>query len=162
MSDRLINLLLTLSARERLLIGIVVFFALPLAVVFVVLLPMVETRKHAEQAHIQALALQSWVQDRATQAADLVPATSQQIGPPLGLAGLEQSLIESNLRRAVTSLSARSNDGVELIFDKVDFLRFTTWLAGQHPEWGYALDSYRMEATDTPASISVSLILSPR
>ena len=162
MSNRLIDLLLSLSPRERLLIGVVTFFILPLAVVFGLLLPMVETRKQAEQAHIQALALQSWVRDRANQAATLTPAPSQRVGQPLGLAGLEQSLIQANLREDVTALSARGNDGIALTFDQVDFLRFTTWLAGQHPQWGYVLDSYRIEATETASVISVTLILSPR
>ncbi|WP_420568732.1 type II secretion system protein GspM [Thalassovita sp.] len=162
MSDRLIALLLPLSPRERMLIALCVGVVLPLAIIFGLLLPMAEGRKAAERAHVQAQALHLWVQDRAAEAGSLTPVATQPDGPALSLAGIEQSLIDAKLRDQVTALSARSNGGVELVFDQVDFVRFATWLSSSHPGWGYALDSYRTERTDTPSKVAASLILSPR
>lgn len=162
MSDRLIALLLPLSPRERGLLGVMVLFVLPLAVVFGLLLPLAERKHTAAEARDQAIALHSWVQDRAAEAATLPqPATRGDTGP-LGLAGIEQSLIEANLRPAVTSLGARGAGGVELVFERVDFLRLASWMSANHPGWGYDPVSYRFEATDQPGTVSAALILMPQ
>jgi type II secretory pathway component PulM len=162
MSDRLITLLLPLSRRERLLIALCIFVVLPLAIVFGLLLPLSADRKAAAHAHAQAQALHLWVQDRAAEAGSFTPAATETTGPALSLAGIEQSLIDAKLRGQVTALSARANGGVELVFDQVDFIRFATWLSSNHPGWGFALDSYRIERGDTDAKVAAALLLSPR
>ncbi|MGH1356936.1 MAG: type II secretion system protein GspM [Thalassovita sp.] len=162
MNDRLITFFLSLNPRERILLALVTFIVLPLGLVFGVLLPLVETRQQAQHDLLQAQALQFWVHDRAAEAGSYTGDPSQIPGPPIGLAAIEQSLLDAKLRAPVTSLAAQANGGVEMVFEQVDFVRFANWLSSGHPGWGYDLVSYRIEATETPGRVAVTLVLGPR
>lgn len=163
MNNRLIDLLLPLSTRERILLGLGVFLVLPVAVLFGLLIPLTEERTQAEALQTEAIALNQWVQDRAIDKRRLdTIAPTRKDGPPIGLAGLEQSLISAKLRGSVSTIGARPEGGVELLFDRVDFRRLTTWLSSSHPAWGYMIDSYRFEATGQPGQVAAAMLLSPR
>ncbi|THD76796.1 hypothetical protein E7681_02860 [Thalassobius vesicularis] len=162
MSARLIDLLLPLSARERLLLGLAVLVILPLAVVFGVLLPLMQARQEAVAAQSDAVALNVWVQDRIAEKTVLERLPVQTIGAPVGSTAIEQGLIDARLRQDVSALGAQSGGVIELRFDRVDFVRLANWLSVQHPGWGYTIDSYRFEAIDEPGKVAASILLSPR
>lgn len=163
MSTRLIDFLLPLSPRERILLGISVFVVLPLAVIFGLLLPLSEARTKALQMQTEAIALDDWVTDRAAEMARLDAAIpAQPSGPPIGLAGLEKSLISAQLRGSVSTIGARADGGIELVFDQVDFRRLANWLSASHPNWGYAVENYRFDGLEQPGKITASVLLSAR
>ena len=161
MSTRLIDLLLRLAPRERLLLGLLVFAVLPLAVVFGLLLPLHERRIGADRSEAEALALQDWVAARIAE----IPAeagVAPETGPPIGSGGIEQSLIKAGLRGAVSALATRAGDEVELSFEEVPFVPLAGWLSRMDPGWGYRIGSLRLEALERPGLVAARLTLSPR
>ena len=162
MTARLINLLLSLSPRERGLLGLAVFVVLPLAVVFGLLLPLRDGHRAAVSAQSDALALQDWVLERIAEKSQLAQTPMQAVGDPIGSAGIEQSLIAVQLRRDVSALGAQADGAIELRFDKVNFLPLANWLSASHPGWGYAIDSFRFEAPDQPGKVAAALLLTPQ
>lgn len=162
MSDRVLNFLLTLTRRERVLLALLLGLVVPVSVAFMVVLPLQDRRQAAEQAQLEALALQRWVSDQSAEMAVLARAAPRQtIGAPIGSGGIEQGLIAAQLRRSVTVLDANGEDGVELQFDRVDFLKLAAWLRSAHPEWGYEIVAFRLEDTEEPGVVSTWLDLRP-
>lgn len=163
-ADRLIDLLLQRSRRERQLLAVLVLAVLPLALVFAVLLPLQERRQQAEAALAEALALQAWVQARAAEKAALDaagPGPQQAAGAPLGLSGLEQGLEAAGLRPALSELGTGARGAVVLRFEAADFRRLTAWLSAAHPAWGYRFRSFRFEALETPGQVAAWITLEP-
>lgn len=143
----LIDLLLTRTARERLLLALLCAVVVPLALVFGALMPLAEARKTAEAAHAEALATGTWLAARAAEL-QLLPApvlagtddvTAAQDRAPIGAAALEESLKRVGLRPALTALDSDSDGGVTLRFDAVRFVALADWLRGSQPRWGYDL-----------------------
>ncbi|OWU81681.1 hypothetical protein ATO6_23655 [Oceanicola sp. 22II-s10i] len=164
MSDRLIDLLLRLSPRERRLLALLVCVALPVALAAGWLIPLQERRAAADRARIEAADLQIWVTARVADKTRLDAAAGPGGGAPLrpiGSSGIEQSLIEAGLRPAVSELGARAGGVVELRFDEVDFVRLANWLSATAPVWGYTIGAFRFEALDTPSKVAARLTLSP-
>ncbi len=162
MSGRILDFLLTLTRRERVLLALLVGLVAPVTVVFLVILPLQDRRQAAEQAQLEALALQRWVADQSGEMAVLSRvAPRETIAAPIGSGGIEQGLIAAQLRRSVTALDADGEDGVEVQFDRVDFLKLAAWLRSAHPEWGYEIVAFRLEATEEPGVVSTWLDLRP-
>ena len=163
MSQRMIDMLMARSSRERLLLGVVVFVVLPLAVALGWLLPLSEQRAAATRAQAEALALQGWVMARVGEKQALARnAPQQEIGPPIGSGGIEQGLVAAQLRRSVSELGAAGQGGIELRFDEVDFMRLSNWLSASHPGWGYEIESFRLDALNRPGVVAAALTLTPR
>ncbi|CUH63483.1 General secretion pathway, M protein [Thalassovita gelatinovora] len=162
MSARLIDLLLRLSPRERGLLAIAVFVVGPLVVVFGLLLPLTERREAALQTEAEAVALHNWVQDRAAEQVQYGAAPQQVPQPAIGSSGIEQQLIDAQLRPSVSELATQAGGVVELRFDEVDFIRLANWMTSAHPDWGYAIASFRFEASDSPGKIAAWLVLRPQ
>lgn len=156
----MIDLLLRLAPRERVLIAIAVLVVLPLTLGLGVLLPLAERRATAEQALTEAAALDLWVRERVVEQAAL-PRPTDRAGAPVGTAGIEQGLIAGGLRSDVSTLATGADGRIEMIFDAVDFLRLGAWLGAQAPQWGYEIQSFRIEATDTPGIVTARLSLAP-
>lgn len=151
-----------LSRRERGLVGLLVAGALPLAVVFLVLLPLVEARQAASQRLAEARELHLWVSTQAR----LYPPVEDPAGeagprPAAGMSGLEQSLVDAGLRAAVSSLSNQGADRVALRFDRVAFGRFMPWFAGLADTAGYTPESFSIESLGAPGYVAVALVLEP-
>jgi general secretion pathway protein M len=162
MSARLIDMLLKLSSRERLLTGLMMFVILPLALVFGLLLPIQDRHAQAITKRVDALALGQWVQERIDEKAHLAQTPAARIGPPIGSAEIENSLIAANLRSAVTALGVQGDGNIELSFDRVNFMRLANWLSATHPDWGYSIQSYQFDPDQDPGFAAARLILTPR
>lgn len=149
------------SARERVLLAVLAGGLLPLAVVLGLLLPLAEKRAAAEQALEEARMLNAWVAARSAEAAKLAPAqeTPAQLLEPIGLSALEQGLKKARLWPYVMRLEARSQGGIALDFEQVEFVDLMSWLEAVSPRWGYEFDSFRIEPRDQPAMVKASLVL---
>ncbi|WP_417525317.1 type II secretion system protein GspM [Marinovum sp.] len=154
--------LAALSGRERRLVGLLVGLALPLAAVFLLILPLVEARQAAMQRLAEARDLHLWV---ATQARLYPPArgseTPASARPDASMAGLEQSLVAAGLREAVTALSNQGADRVALRFERVSFDGFMRWFAALEATAGYRPENFTIEDAGTPGHVAVALVLEP-
>ena len=133
---------------------------LPAALGLGVLAPLADRRAAAKQALAEASALDQWVRARLAESAAM-PRPPERAAAPVGTAGIEQGLIAGGLRGDVSTLATGAEGRIELIFDAVDFLRLGAWLGAQAPQWGYDIQSFRIEATDTPGIVSARLSLTP-
>lgn len=158
-----LDLLLRLSPRERLLLAL----SLPVLLLglgFALLLPLQERRLAAERGLQDALALEAWIAERVVEKQALNQGNPIIPAQPIGTHGLEQGLIEARLRPALSALSTEADGIIDLRFDRVDFLQLAQWLSAAHPEWGYRIDSFRLEALAAPEDagrIAAWISLSP-
>jgi type II secretory pathway component PulM len=154
-----------LSQREHRLLAVMFALALPAAIVFLGVLPLLEGREKARAALSEARALDAWVnaQSKIYRAAQQerrgAQISERQNRPPLGIAGLEKSLVAAGLRRNVKELANRSEGAVTLSFDEVRFSSLTDWLNNVSPIWGYQLASFSFDRGDLPDSVSASFTL---
>lgn len=158
----MIDHLLKLAPRERMLLALLVFAVLPLALSIGLLLPLHERRLAAIEDEADAQALFEWVAARAEEKLALQSQPGR--GPrrrAIGSSGLERSLIEAGLRDDVTELAARAEGAIELRFDDVDFTALADWLSRMEPLWGYRIETFRFEALDVPARVAATLRLLP-
>ncbi|KPA19801.1 General secretion pathway, M protein [Shimia sp. SK013] len=162
MTDRLIDMLGRLSGRERALLGLLLGLVLPLALRLAWLAPLLDARADALRTLHEARALEVWVTDRAAEHALLSAETPDNAPPPIGASGVEQRLIDANLRTALSALSDPGDGTLVLRFDTVGFTPLILWLSASEPVWGYEIPSFRFERTDTPGIIAADLTLSPR
>jgi len=162
MSARLIDMLMRLAPRERLLLGVLVLIILPIGIVLGVLLPLQDARETALSERTQAVALNLWVQDRAGEANALEQSPQRGARPAVGTSEIEQDLIGAGLRAAVRALSSDSDGVVALRFENVRFTRLADWLSGLDPAWGYDISEFRLEATETSGNVAAALTLMPR
>lgn len=170
MKTGLLDMLVSLAPRERLLLGFLVGLIAPLALVFALLLPLQAARQQAAADLEQAVALQAWVAARVSEMAALpkpgraVANTAADV-PPIGASALEQSLIAVQLRRhlsAVTSQDAGQNTGqITLRFDAVPFQDVMDWISAQEKSWGYGIHTLRIQRTQVQGLVAVTLILDP-
>jgi type II secretory pathway component PulM len=147
MSGRLIDLLLRLTARERLLLGSALLVIL-LGLGFGLLLPLQEHRLNAEARLAEAQALELWIAERIAEKQSLNQDNGPVAQDPIGPSGVEAGLISARLRPALTSLSTQADGALDLRFDRVDFTQLGQWLMTAHPAWGYRIDSFRLEALE--------------
>lgn len=154
------EILVTLSPRERRLVGALLALALPFGAVMLLLAPQLEERRAAERDLAAARDLHRWVQDQA-RAYPPLPQVEAPRTEAVGLAGLEQSLVIAGLRAQVTGLSGRSGGGIDLRFDTVPFEEVMRWTATLETQLGYRLASFAVQALDTPGQVAASLILEP-
>lgn len=162
MGDRLIFFLLGLSGRERVLLALLGAVVLPVGLWLGLVQPLLGARDTARTALAEALIAREWIDARVQESGRLA-----QIGPgagaaPIGIAGLERSLIEAGLREAVSELTRRGDDEIELRFDAVGFTRLGDWLGRVSPGWGYAISGLRIERGAEPGLVSARFSLSPR
>jgi type II secretory pathway component PulM len=157
----LIDWLSARSPRERVLIALLAGLALPAALILGVLMPLSERRAGAERALDEARMLNSWVAGRAAEAAALAPVTEgeKQAFDPIGLSAMEQGLKKARLWPYVSRLEARSQGGVALDFEEVEFVDLMNWLEAVSPRWGYDFDTLRIEPRQQPAMVKASLVL---
>jgi len=164
MIERFITLLLGFSPRERWLLAGLFGLALPVAVVFLWIAPLIQARQSAAQELQTSDDLRRWVAARAVENATLLRAGNQgqdqpQDSAPIGISGIEQSLKSAGLRQAVTRLANREGDAIELRFDLVDFRQLTDWLTATRPDWGYELRGFRFERAERAGLVSAEFLL---
>ena len=163
MSGGLAYALARLSDRERgllLLLGAVV---VPVAIAFLVVMPLIEARDRAARSLSEAEAMRVWVAEQVK----LLPpesvgeaTTSLQPAEPIGITGIEESLVRIDLRDFVTQLANRDRGGVDLTLENAPFDRLGDWLLAMAPRWGYEVSAFRIDATD-PGLVNASFELEP-
>lgn len=148
-SGRLVYALAQLSTRERRLLALLGAVFVPLAVVFLAILPQVQARDAARSAAAEAEAMLVWVsgQVRALPAEGTAPVAEPSRVDPIGISAIEQTLVQADLRGQVTDLSNRDDGGVNLAFEAVPFEALSDWLAATTPDWGYRIATFRIERT---------------
>ena len=147
MSGRLIDLLLGLSTRERLLLATAAVVIL-MGLGFGLLLPLQERRLRAEARLGEAQALELWIVERIVEKQSLTRRIDPPPQAPIGTSGVERGLIAARLRPALTSLTTTGDGAIDLRFDQVDFTQLGHWLNAAHPTWGYEIASFRLEALE--------------
>lgn len=164
--DRLSELLLALSGRERVLIALLAVIVLPLGMIYGVAIPLAERREAARATTAEARATELWVADQAVTFAELsrdvarVSGVSRAVSA-IGLSGIEASLRDVGLRKAASELSNTADGGVTLQFDSVRFTRLADWLTAQRDVWGYDLVGFTFERGPREDVISADLRLEP-
>ncbi|MCP5074287.1 MAG: type II secretion system protein M [Rhodobacteraceae bacterium] len=162
MIDRFADFLAQLTPRERFLISALLLIAVPVAVVFLWILPLGERRETAQRDLSAAVAQQAWVADRVVEKAALaITQRGSGTGPsePIGISRLEDSLVGSELRSQVSRLANQEAGQVELRFDEVRFSKLSDWLNQISPGWGYELASFRIERGEKDDVVSAQFIL---
>lgn len=161
MIDRLVDMLLRRSRRERWLLGLALALALPALAHALVIAPLQARHRAALAARAEAAALADWVVERAAEADRLATPDRRAPAAPIGIAGLEQSLRAAGLRAAATELGSLGDGRVELRFDAVPFTDLAGWLSGSDPVWGYDIAAFRFERGAEPGLVAAELTLQP-
>ncbi len=162
MTLRLAELLLALSANERRLLAILCGLVLPLAVIFLWVLPLADRGAAAQRDLSTARALMVWVTHRIEESAALVDGQTNAIpknGAPVGLSGIEKGLNEAGLRPYVTRLAGRDDGAVELVIEDAPFATVTAWTSAVRPVWGYRIVSFHIQRTDRAGQVAAEFLL---
>lgn len=162
--ERLLRSLIGLSPRERGLLAFLGVVVAPLAIAYGVVLPVLNARQEARQALDEAQSLRRWVAEQANQNAALLAAPAEvtaPAGPPIGVSGIEESLVDAGLRDDVSRLANESDGGISLGFESVRFGALTGWLVDAEPGWGYDLTAFTFTRADTPDTVSAEFTLAP-
>ena len=162
MPDRLVYLLAQLSPRERGLLLLLGAVAAPLAVLMLGVLPLLQQRDAARLAAFETHAMLGWVAAQTEKLPpDGLPATpGGGAAAPIGISGIEQSLLRADLRAAVSGLAVRPDGGIDLGFDAVAFEQLTQWLYLTTSDWGYAFAAFRIERAE-PGLVTAAFVLEP-
>jgi len=137
-----------LSDRERGLLLILSGIILPVAVVFLALMPLMEARDRTARAAQEASSTLIWVADQVRR----LPVGGAGDGPtitgpaPIGISGIEDSLVQGSLRDFVSQLANRTDGGIDLALEAAPFDDLTLWLQSVLPVWGYRIAAFRIEA----------------
>jgi general secretion pathway protein M len=161
MSGRLIDLLLRLSARERRLLALLALLALPAVLWLGLITPLQEARSRAFGQAAETRALGLWLVQRAGDQARLTRPESARRAPPIGISGLEQSLVAAGLRGQVSRLGGTGDGRIELGFDAVEFDALAGWLSRSEPTWGYEIAALRLQRGAAPGQVAAELVLQP-
>lgn len=160
MTRRIVEHLLRLSGRERLLLALMLLVA-AVGLGAGLLWPLAERRAAAETALAEARALELWVAARSEEAAMLRAAAGPGPVAPIGLAAVQRSLEQARLIDSVETLSAFRGDGIELRLDAVGFDRLIAWVTQVEPVWGYRFASFRIERGPEPGLVNARFEVLP-
>ena len=145
---RLAYTLAQLSMRERALLAVLALVAIPAAIVFFAVLPMIEARNSATARAQESEILLAWVVDQVR----ITPISEDGAGQEadssaIGIAGIEDSLVAGGLRDRVAQLANRPDGGVDLALDDAPFTALTDWLQSMETTSGYQITAFRLDAT---------------
>jgi len=146
-AGRMVFALAQLSERERLLLLLLGLIVVPLAVIFLAVIPLIDARDAARGRAESATAMLDWVADqvRALPAETAAVVESDSTVDPIGISDLEESLVNWGLRENVSLLSNRVEGGVDLALDAARFDDLGNWLLTMMPDWGYQVTAFRIE-----------------
>lgn len=151
-----------LSPRERWLLTALFGLILPLAVVFLLILPLSDATEAARVELRNAKSLQNWVAARVAEDARLRARQPDQSALPtaaIGISGIEESLNRAGLL-SVARLAGGDDGAVELRFEAVEFQVLTAWLTQTTPGWGYLITSFRFDAAGRAGQVNAEFLLS--
>lgn len=162
--DWAIGTLLGLSGRERLLVAMLALVALPLGLVYGVALPLADARQEAQRAVAETRATELWVAEQSLLYASETTALRNagegaNVGPPIGISGIEASLVEAELREQVSELANAADGGITMRFDAVRFTKLAEWLTKQETSWGYTLTGFTFERGEREDVVAADLRL---
>lgn len=137
-------ILLRRSARERVLLAVLLLIVVPFSFAALVVVPLQDRRAAQINQLMQAQALLDWLAEEASSYVPTRAATTGTASPSItlapitGIADLEQALTEAGLRADVTRLNmqdqssagALARSRITLGFDAVAFEPAMTWLSG--------------------------------
>jgi type II secretory pathway component PulM len=135
---------------------------LPLAAVFLWVLPLSELRTNGERNLKDAKILSSWVIARNAEASALramQPKAQANEVAAIGISAIEESLKRANLRDTVTRLAGADEGAIELQIENADFQMLTQWLSETEPNWGYQIANFRFERTDRAGLVTAEFLL---
>ena len=146
MIDRIVSLLLTRNARERGLIGVLAVLVLPIAAIFLLVLPSLQALDDAQQDIQVARSENIWVVQQAQKNGVKIPSgpTREKIDP-LGLSGLEEILRNAGIHQSVGRMANRDAGAVEITFEQVEFAQLARWISVNQGSWGYDIQTYRID-----------------
>lgn len=153
-----------LTRRERGLLGALVFVAVPLALAFLVALPLLQARDAAHARKAEAEALYAWVRARDADwraQGDAGPQGAIARAAPVGIAGIERDLTARDLRRFVTSLETRANGHVRLALEGASFVDVARFLERAGADLGYGLANMTLAPGDSAGQVKLRLDLAP-
>lgn len=162
MTARLASVLLAMSPRERWLLAGLFALVLPVAILFLWLVPLSENYAQARTNLQTAQDMHQWVSKMAEQDAALRRLEPEQNGTTqaaIGISGIEESLKQAGLRQAVTQLARRDAGAITLRFEAVDFTQLAQWLDASKPVWGYRIDSFQFERSQRAGLVAAELLL---
>jgi len=162
MMGRLADMVLQISPRERRLLGFLVLVLFPVLLWLWLISPLQERRAAVTGQLRDMQALQIWVADRAADQLQLGQTQGGEPIAPIGISGLEQSLLAAQLRSQVTRLGGQEDGGIELGFETVDFTALASWLSQMDPGWGYDIATLRLQRHADPGGVSADLTLVPQ
>ncbi len=162
--DWAIGALLGLSGRERLLVAMLALVALPLGLVYGVALPLADARQEAQRAVAETRATELWVAEQSLLYASETTALRNagegaNAGPPIGISGIEASLVEAGLREQASELANAADGGITMRFDAVRFTKLAEWLTEQETSWGYTLTGFTFERGEREDVVATDLRL---
>jgi type II secretory pathway component PulM len=165
MLNRLRQWLSGLSPRETGLLVVLGGVALPVAVVFAVVLPVLEAHAAAGRAAALARADLDWLRgqlaaaDRAGLLAMAAPAVAPVSDRATGLAALERSLVDAGLRQQVGFIGNAEGNGVRIEFEQVGFAAFMDWLGETEARFAYDIGALRIERGAGPGMVMAAVVL---
>ena len=163
MTERLIDRLLQLSRRERFLLVLMAVIVLPALAWLLGLAPLNERRAAAERARQDSQSQALWVLDQAGEQAQLNAAPGAAgVATPIGISGLEQSLVAAGLRQQVRELGGEGDGRMALRFDSVVFTELMGWLSNNDPTWGYDITNFRLQRGAEAGMVVAELTLQPQ
>jgi type II secretory pathway component PulM len=146
MIERIVSLMLSRNARERGLIGALVVLVLPIAALFLMVLPNLQAFDDARDDIETARVENAWVTQQAGE--NGVVKTSgpdRKVVDPLGLAGLEEILRNAGLHQSVGRMANRDAGAVEIVFEQVEFEQLAQWVSSNQSTWGYIIQTFRID-----------------
>jgi type II secretory pathway component PulM len=146
--------------RERALLAVLCVVVLPIAAWLLWAQPLLQARDSARQRLAEAEAVEQWVAARDDEFRAHRERARARVVAPVGIAGIERSLLEAQLRGAVDTLEDGPEGRVDLSFRSVSFREFAAYADRIRTELGYEIAALRIEAGDAPDLVSVSMELS--
>jgi type II secretory pathway component PulM len=119
----------------------------------------VEARQSATRRLAETQAIEHWVMARNAEFRALGDRAASRDVAPVGISGIERSLVAAGLRGAVDTLEDGRDGRIELSFGSVSFREFALYADRISTELGYDIDALRIEGGETPDLVSVSLEL---
>ncbi|PWE33807.1 hypothetical protein DDZ14_03855 [Maritimibacter sp. 55A14] len=141
--------------------------ALPAGAVFGLVQPLAEARVDARRMAAEATALERWVAEQATiflteeQAREAAGTGPSAAAAPIGVSGVEKSLVEAGLRNDVAELANSADGGISLRFEAVRFTVLADWLSRVAPDWGYRLAAFSLVRGEQEDLVEADLTLVP-
>ena len=152
----------SLSRREKTLVFLMVFVALPLGLWALVAVPLQDARDRAIGALAGAQTDYVWVAEQVGAFANTGARATPQMSEPVGIAGLETALIDAGLRGAVMALEAGQDRGIRLQLSDVSFNALGRFLDRVDQELGYTIGALRITPVGEAGQVDAGIGLEPR